>query len=241
MTTLRLAHSGGGHNRVTLQGWHGPKLNLLISYAYLPGAFYPWLPAKLKSWMMDSGAFTAHTTGRAIDLDRYIRQCRWRLDTDPTLTEIIGLDAIGDHRTTMRNCDIMRLAGVPTIATVHCGATVHEIADASSYDKVAIGGLVGRSPQEKQRFCERVFARLWPKRLHALGVFSEALLMMYPFESADCADWVRGPSWGHMRSMPGLAVPRGAAKDLGAEIRWFLDLEAKLATRWRSTLAEVNS
>jgi hypothetical protein len=222
-----------------LRAWTGVKLNLLISYAYLPGAMYPWLPSKLSSWMMDSGAFTAHTTGREIDLQKYIRQCQWRIATDTTLTEIIGLDAIGDHRTTMRNCDVMTLARIPTIATVHYGATVDEIADARDYAKVAIGGLVGRSAQEKRRFCERVFSVLWPKRMHALGVFSEALLMAFPFESADCADWVRGPAWGHMRSMPGFDVPRGAAKDLSSEIRFFLDLENRLATRWRKTLSEV--
>jgi hypothetical protein len=190
--------------------------------------------------MLDSGAFTAWTLGQQVDLSEYTRTCLLRMATDPTLTEIIGLDAIGDHAATMRNCEVMRMAGVKAIPTVHFGASSAEVLDLAGYEKIAIGGLVGRSAQQKRAFCDLVFSALWPARIHALGVFSEALLSAYPFHSADCADWINGPTkWGHWKSMPGFKPPRGPSRDLGPEIRHYLDLEARLKYRWRNELGSL--
>lgn len=235
MTTLRFAAAGSGHERITLPAWQGEPLNLLISYAYLQRI--PVLATRIATWMMDSGAFTAHTLGKPVDLDDFIRACQLWSAVDSRLTEIIALDVIGDHRATMRNAVIMQQRGVDAIPTVHVGATRAQVDDLRGHRKIAIGGLVGRSSQEKRRFCALVFERLWPVRVHALGVSSPGLLTEFPFDSADSADWINSPTrWGRWKSMPGFVPPRGPSRDVSSEIRWYLDLEAQLRVRWGSQL-----
>ena len=108
---VRLAATGNGcEDRSGLDGAMLPAL--LVSYYYLA----PFLEARkryaFRDWALDSGAYSAHNAGAAIDLEQYIAEALRLKAEDPQLSEVFALDVIGDWRASAKNTERMWAAGV---------------------------------------------------------------------------------------------------------------------------------
>lgn len=247
MLSVRLAHIIGAQGDNCLIGKKGveqlPKERspaLLISYHYLKG----WLQEKSKvqyrDWVMDSGAFSAHSLGVTINLQDYINTCKMLKDQDPTLTEIFALDVIGDWKASLKNCEEMWKQGVEAIPCFHVGEPEHVLKSiAANYPKIALGGAVGY--RGKDKWAEQCFARVWPKKIHGFGFGSEKSIMLLPWHSVDATNWELGPcKFGRWQSMGGQYVNwRGGGQNLRAEVEWYLKLEERARAKWAGAMKQL--
>lgn len=148
-------------------------LNLLLSYAY--AATTDLARAKEATCgriMVDSGAFTAHTTGRIISLGEYAEYLeRWRGCWDHAVT----LDVIGDSAATARNTRKLHDRGLPVMPVFTRGGKLPDFrAMVKDAGYVCAGGLVGlpKSVQVPRVGLLQQVARELGGGIHALGIGS---------------------------------------------------------------------
>lgn len=229
-----------------------PHPALLISYAY----WKDWEPLHeryvFRHWVLDSGAFTAHSKGEPIDLAAFTEFALERQETDPLLQDVFGLDVIGDAEASMKNYAAMRDAGVRVIPTFHFGSDPSYLAElVRDYDKIALGGMVGntmakdknkrgKTEKQKRAFIEQCFARAPAQKFHSFGIASRRLLLDFPFHSADCTNWMTRPTrfgkwegYGNQYGKVSARIPvRGSGQMLRVQINHYLKLEDFARYRW---------
>ena len=243
--SVRPAASGQGRVQhimadESLRGNDLPMPSLLLSYVYLDQFLQFRHRYAMRDWVMDSGAFSAHNIGTEISLDAYIETSQELLRTDPKLSEVFALDVIGDWKASLKNTEKMWEAGVPAIPTYHYGEPEHVLTHiAKHYPKIALGGSVGMTIKPKMEWCEQCFARVWPKKIHGLGVGSRTGIMALPWHSTDATNWEIGPCrFGRWASL-GKYQPniRGSKHPLRAEIDVYLRWERDARSKWKKEMA----
>lgn len=143
----------------------------------------------------DSGAFSAMTSGKPIDVDHY---ARWILKWRHRLTHYVNLDVIGDHQGTAANQAILEQRhGLTPVPVFHVNSPMSELeALCERHEYVAIGGMVAHKRDLRSLFdwcigVHRVADR-YDTRLHAFGQTNIDVLRDLPWYSADSATWVAG-------------------------------------------------
>lgn len=194
---------------------------------------------------IDSGAFSAHTTGLKIDVDEFTDFCLGLTDA----TDIFGLDVIGDMKASWKNYERSWSRGVPVIPTIHLGASSGYIKEcAAAADKVAIGGVArGVHIHDRYRFFDRVFSLIWPKRIHGFGQTDSRVMLRYPFHSVDSTSWLMAPSgfgrWVGIsrvqRSVPLRIYGGPKVADYTMEIREYQRRGRAAASRWKVELGTL--
>jgi hypothetical protein len=92
--------------------------SLLVAYPFVRYFLRDWPRLKIRSWVMDSGAYSVLTSGLRIDINRYIDDCLKLLAADCSPESVFGLDVIGDPEATLRNVETMHARGVQAIPTL---------------------------------------------------------------------------------------------------------------------------
>jgi hypothetical protein len=240
--TVRLAMAGGQaeRNGTLARPVDSAAPALLVSYVYLDSFDRHRPRYHFRDWAMDSGAFSAHTSGTVIALDAYIACCRERVATDPQLTEVFALDVIGDWRASLKNTAAMWAAGVPAIPCYHHGEPEAVLLGlARDYPKVALGGAVGLAAAYKLQWARQCFARIWPKQIHGFGFGSKTHLLALPWHSVDATNWETGPCrYGNWIRYGKMSV-RGSMQNLRGEIEHFLTMEQQARVRWRAQMRQI--
>lgn len=234
------------------------KPAILVSYAYLEQFQRHRSTGGFRDWVLDSGAYSALTSGKQIDLHKYIDDAGELLGSDSGLQVVFALDVIGDPEASARNAETMWENGIEAVPTFHFGSDWGYLeALVKSYPKIAFGGLVGRgagghggktSPNDRLRFLEGCFARAWPKWIHGFGCCDKRLLLRLPFAAVDSTTWLYGPSRygavqldkvsGRLNVLPKRANDPGAF-DAGIrlQVKWHLELEQEVRGRFGRQLA----
>ena len=164
---------------------------VLLSYAYTGDA-----PLNLPQGvdvLIDSGAFTAHTSGRPIALDDYIRFLEAHRGQ---FTAAFALDVIGDPAASLHNYQVMRHAlpaEITIIPTWHMGSAWSELAHLLSLTNyVGIGGMVPYYRRRDMLMRQGVRAHKMAKdagcKLHGLGASGSTVLQL-PWYSVDSSSW----------------------------------------------------
>jgi len=242
--SVRLAMGNGPAERNGALGPDpaGPEIRpaLLVSYVYLKPFLVNRHKYHYRDWVMDSGAFSAHASGKRIDLSAYIDTCLRLKAEDPTLSEVYSLDVIGDWRASLENCETMWARGVSAIPCYHVGEPDAVLKGmAKDYPKIALGGCVGFKAKDK--FAAQCFARVWPKRIHGFGFGTEASIMALPWHSVDATNWELGPcKFGRWQSYGQMSV-RGSKQNLRSEVEWYLALERRAQHKWRARMTDLDA
>jgi hypothetical protein len=241
--TLYLVDRGTKATKLGIPG--GPKHEpaILASFFYVKSFLASRAPYHYRHWVLDSGAFSAHTLNKTIDLQAYIEFCLEMMATDDKLTEIFTLDVIGgDWRDTAKNTEKMWKAGVPATPVFHVGEPWDALVGyAKDYPKVSLGGMVPvRSKKIKHRFVSQAFARVWPKPIHGLGLGSPEFLNAYPWHSCDCSTWVMAAKFGHWAAFDGARLCIRRYYNLTAEIEHFLAIEREAQSRWQKEMQQFD-
>lgn len=207
---MKLYIAGNGKCKGSSQRDHNVGArNRLLSYAFLndwaKDEFVFWVDhhPENASVFLDSGAYSAHTLGRKIDLGEY---CAYVARHQAALSAYAVLDIIRDHVGTHKNLIAMRHRGLDPVPIYQWGApfkVLEELAAESPSRYVALGGLVsgasGRADLEAQLDrCWRTLERHWPVRVHGLGVMGQWALERYPWYSVDSASAIMAAGMGRV-------------------------------------------
>jgi len=151
---------------------------------------------------LDSGAFTAWSQQKKIDIDAYAEYLNKYKDK---FTVYANLDVIGDPEATLKNQEYLESKGVKPLPAIHYGADLKYLTYyAEKYDYIALGGLV---PYAKDKilltnWLNKCFRILMPYikekklKIHGFGVGSAEILKVYPFYSADSTGYLAGGKFG---------------------------------------------
>jgi len=164
--------------------------------------------------MVDSGAFTAFTSGKKITVADYAAYLRdWHGAWDTAVT----LDVIGDHHATMRNTLKLHEMGLKVLPVYTFGTPMAELdAMVKEFDYICVGGTVPFTQQREQLSKYHKAVRLRAAAngcaVHALGVGSPpALLKIQPY-TADSSAASSAPVYGNVLVWDGTAL-RSVTKD----------------------------
>lgn len=191
----------------------------LVSYAYRAGLEVGY-GALIRDFaargvhsrlLLDSGAFTAFTTGKRFTLDGYAEWVWWvKANLEPHLSSLhyLNLDVIGDQAATWINQTALERLGlnpVPILTHTSTDADLERLLE-RGYPYFALGGLVALRG-DKEAVCtwlDRVYKRLLEHRertgtlvkTHLLGCTWKWLLMRYPAYSSDSSTWLHPIRFG---------------------------------------------
>ncbi len=153
---------------------------------------------------LDSGAFTAYTKHKVIDLDKYAEFCHREAREGMIYA---NLDVIGDPVKTEQNQRYLERKGLTPIPVFHNESPLGKLAEMrDEYEYLALGGLVpmSKDPKYMNNWLDRCFRILIPKilggklKVHGFGVTNYKLLLKYPFYSVDSTSWLSGEAYGVM-------------------------------------------
>lgn len=159
--------------------------------------------------IVDSGAYTAWTKGKIIDLPQYIRFCR---DNEEHIEKAVSLDVIPGRPRKPRtpaqtresamqgwaNLLRMRAAGVDAMPVFHYGEPrcyLDRMAAESSWIGLSSGSRL--SGLARYVWIDTAFTRLcrrgeFPRiRVHGFSETRPGVLLQYPWYSVDSATWVK--------------------------------------------------
>jgi hypothetical protein len=164
-----------------------PPLNILAAYPVAKGII-PMVQDPRVRFLLDSGAFSAHNSGRTVTLADYLAFVR---DLGPLPWRYFTLDRIGDPGESWRRYQVARDAGFSPVPVYTLGAP---LGDLDRYwegsDLVGLGGLVrhgGRNfPIDSVATLIRHAAGRW---LHLLGVAGPKYVQAWRPYSCDSSGW----------------------------------------------------
>lgn len=214
---------------------------LLVSYYYLEPFLKNQHRYRYRDWVMDSGAFSAHNSGKTISLSKYVDCCLDLMSKDKSLTEVFALDVIGDPDASLKNTEEMWRQGVSAIPCFHQGEPEEHLYHmAKEYPKVALGGVALERGDFKLAWLAQCFARVWPKKIHGFGMAGENIVYNLPFHSVDATNWEIAPcAFGNWQKFGAMSV-RGSSQDLRSQVKHYLALEAKARVRWQKQMTELD-
>ena len=177
-------------------------LNILVAYPYMSKSVIKILKdihdelGDNFRFLLDSGAFTAYSSGKEIKLDDY---CKF-LDSLPFKPwRYFALDVIGNPEKTMENYQIMLKRGYNPTPVFTFG---DELAVIDEYykttDFIGIGGLVGRPANEMLSGLDKILKKVGDRKAHLLGFTRIEYLKLLRLYSCDSNSWASGVRFGFM-------------------------------------------
>jgi len=177
---------------VTIQ----PPFNILCSYHY-------WKKKQNKvieylkngfDIFLDSGAFSAMNSGKAINIDEY---CNYIKQTG--VIYYATLDVIGNAKATLENHKYMiNEYGLNPIPAFHMGSKIEELEPLMEYNYIALGGLVFSSGI--MHHCDEVWHYILSNKpelkVHGFGLTNIELMKRYPWHSVDSSSYLSCQKFG---------------------------------------------
>ena len=145
---------------------------------------------------LDSGAFSAWSQGKTINIDEYIKFIKEHKE----LIEVYAnLDVIGSPEKTWENQMYMEKQGLLPLPVFHYGEDEKWLKRILSrgYDYISLGGMVPISTGDLIHWLDYLFKTYlcdqegMPKvKVHGFGLTSLRLMLRYPWMSVDSTSWV---------------------------------------------------
>lgn len=159
--------------------------------------FYKYALSKGLKILVDSGAYTAFTQGKKIDIVEFGAKM---LELSPK--KFINLDVIGDAVETTQNQKYLESLGLNPIPVWHHGSAYESLNElVKKYDLIAIGGLVttGISSKKRNEILKTIIQMFPLTKFHGLGV-GTAVDGLY---SGDSTAWIAGARYGRLITKKG--------------------------------------
>lgn len=158
---------------------------MLVSYFQLKNTKYT-RQKKCSKLMLDSGAFSAFTQKKPININEYIE---YLLSNKKIFDYKIALDIFGDEKQSYLNWKKISNAGIKNIPVFHATADIKYLYGyADETDYIGIGGIALMNYKERKSLLSRIF-RLFPDStkigFHGFGVNDEKLMVEFPWRSVD--------------------------------------------------------
>jgi len=177
-------------------------INILVSYVYSRDIdffkkFFSEYGEEV-NLILDSGAFTAYSTGKPIELKEYCLFLDKLLKINDDFN-FVHLDVIGDEKQTLKNLETMKkLYGERLIGVITNGSSLETIEKSVSLcDYLAIGGIAKHFVDDYVKHLLKLYPE---KKFHGLGYVRKGLMdkggILY---SADASSWMGTHLFGGLR------------------------------------------
>lgn len=168
--------------------------DVLKSYAYESAAAKVLKEQRKTRFFLDSGAFTAFSQGKQVDIHAY---AAFYQKHRKHITLAANLDVIGSHEGTLANQRQLESMDCPVLPVFHHGEP-WEVLEwyVKEYRYLALGGLVpiAKDRPKMTAFLNKAFSIIKTKTLiHGFGVNATWAWRAYPFYSVDATSWLSGP------------------------------------------------
>lgn len=153
--------------------------------------------------LLDSGAWSAFTKGKHVNLLDYIEYIRENRDY---ITRYITLDVIGNPYMTMAIWDFMNTVGLFPVPVIHYGDDLELLKYylAEGANLVALGGTVPiHDKSVVAEWCTEVKRKYPGAELHLLGSSSQKIIACGAVSSCDSSAWYTMAVNGKPKSIPG--------------------------------------
>jgi hypothetical protein len=153
--------------------------------------------------MLDSGAYSAHTRGKSVNILDYMAYIR---NNESFITHYISLDVIQDETLTRAFYAIMRSKGFEPIPVFHHGSDYSMLDEyrESGARYIALGGTVPMSNKAQvAQWCDQLSDRYPDVSFHLLGSCSQKILGCKSVISCDASTWYMRAIKGHPETIPG--------------------------------------
>ena len=177
----------------------------LMSYFYLKDKTCSAIRNDKEKIFIDSGAFSAFSSSKQIDIDEYITF----LKTNHDITEVRAiLDVIGDWKSTRKNLEHMEKAGIDCLPVFHYGSPLKYLQElVQKYDYIAFGGLVpmAKNRAETKKWLDACWLVIYQNtikkgkpltKVHGFGVNAYWSWQTYPWYSVDANSWKQSAFFG---------------------------------------------
>ena len=175
------------------------RFPILSSYAYLGGARVDRIELLTThpkiDVMLDSGAFTAYTSGKPINLDTYIKFCH---EWEGKLWGYVNLDVIKNPKATYENFLEMRKQGLNPIPVCTTGSKEKQVKQmAEMAGLIMFGGIKGTSIGTKEAIKLRT-SWVGKTPVHWLGYADEPMMRAFKPYSVDVTTWQQAMRFGRV-------------------------------------------
>jgi hypothetical protein len=183
-----------------------PK-RLLLSYHYFKNVdlseFVKMLGYK-PIIFIDSGAYSAYTSGRPIKFDKFIEYLQKPCNA-PYIKRYFCLDVIGDSQKTFETWEEMRGLGLNPIPVFHYMEDEEYLKRylAAGETYIALGGTVPIKSKKEVAEWARLISWQYPAKYHLLGSASRIILDEVDLFSADASTWAQSAIFGRPEHIPG--------------------------------------
>ncbi len=191
------------------------KLNILESYFYIGKRKLEIDRNYCKDFFLDSGAFSAWSKGKHIDINSYISFIKKNKDQ---IDHYANLDEIGNPEKSQQNLLKMEAEGLNPIPVYHYGEDFSVFKKmCEKYDFIALGGMVTISTKNREAWLDQIFDYACnedgttDKKFHGFGMTTFDLLKKYPWFSVDSVSPVMTAAMG------GIFFEEGQTLDLSRE------------------------
>ncbi len=167
------------------------KLNLLASYAYMKGKsnLVDWATKNPHiDFFLDSGAFTAHTTGKKVTVEEYAVFVQQH-----AVKKFLTLDVIGNPQRTMDQFFKLYQMGLNPMPIFTRGAPKEHLAIYYEYSNdIALGGIFSNDNNVLGyvTWFMNELAKLGEARTHWLGWSEHSLVLKMKPASYDNSSWI---------------------------------------------------
>lgn len=183
---------------------HDGCVDRLESYHYIgKQAYVDRIRERGDKVFLDSGAFSAFTLGKQIDLPAY---CDYIKRNSDIILMASVLDGIGDPLATYRNQLAMEELGTRPLPCFHYGEDERYLEYyIANYEYITIGGMVPISTPQLILWLDRIWAKYLtdgsgkPRlKVHGFGLTSVPLMRRYPWYSVDSSSWIQLAAHGNI-------------------------------------------
>ena len=175
-------------------------LNVLVAYPYLKKPVIETIHRYQQNnddmrFLLDSGAFTAFSSGKPIQLDDY---CRFIESLPFKPWRYFTLDVIGDHDATVKNYEIMLSRGFTPVPIYTLGQD-YSVIDYyyETSDFVGVGGLVGKSKKVILRTVDKAMKQAKGRKIHLLGYTAIKDIKYFRPYTCDSSSWSSSLRFGN--------------------------------------------
>lgn len=173
-------------------------------------------PKQLR-FFLDSGAFSAWSTGKPIDLDEYCEFIRHNIEYLDVYAALDCIPGSKDRpasakerdeaaRISWENYLYMKNQGLDPLPVYHYGEDQKWLEQMLDFgcQYIALGALVGVPSQLRRHWLDRVFTRLTDDagkpvvKVHGFGMTAIPLIFRYPWYSVDSTSWLKSTMSGNV-------------------------------------------
>lgn len=206
---------------------------------------------------LDSGAFSAYTKKKTIDVQGYISFIKRH---KRKIAHYAVLDVIGDPIATLENQVIMEQAGLNPVPCFHFGEPWSFLREyVRNYNYIALGGLAQRrNSTELYPFLDHAFSLICDEhgmpqcKTHGFSITSVTVMTRYPWYSVDSVSWLimsrmgliyvpyklPNGSWDYLEKQKGKKVRKIGVSDLKATVAVEDQHIQNVSQQWRNEVVE---